>query len=100
ETAAALSTERSPRTAAFVRTAAHLGVQAALALEHAHQLGVVHRDIKPGNLLVDGQDRDLFRSAFRTTAHDAGYLWYFDFDGDGDIDGRDNGQFNHRFGRK
>ena len=30
-----------------------LGMQAALALEHAHQLGVVHRDIKPANLLVE-----------------------------------------------
>ena len=28
-------------------------MQAALALEHAHQLGVVHRDIKPANLLVE-----------------------------------------------
>jgi serine/threonine protein kinase/predicted Zn-dependent protease len=51
--AAAVSTERSPRTAAFFRTAAQLGIQAAEALEHAHQLGVVHRDIKPANLLVD-----------------------------------------------
>lgn len=52
---------------------------------------------------VDGQDRDRFRAAFGTSAADAGYLWYFDFDGDDDgdddVDGRDNGQFNRRFGR-
>jgi serine/threonine protein kinase len=42
-----------PRSS-FFRTVARLGVQAAEALEHAHQLGVVHRDIKPANLLVDG----------------------------------------------
>jgi hypothetical protein len=48
---------------------------------------------------VDGHDRDLFRSAFKKDAGEAGYLWYFDFDGDGDVTGRDNGEFNRRFGR-
>jgi serine/threonine protein kinase len=53
--AAALSTEGSLRDPAFFRTVARLGVQAAEALEHAHQLGVIHRDVKPANLLVDGR---------------------------------------------
>ena len=40
-----------------------MGVQAAEALDHAHQQGIVHRDIKPGNLMVDGR----------------GHLWVTDF---------------------
>jgi tetratricopeptide (TPR) repeat protein len=50
---AGLSAGSSIYTAAYCQMVTRLGVQAAEALEHAHQLGVVHRDIKPANLLVD-----------------------------------------------
>jgi hypothetical protein len=46
---------------------------------------------------VDRLDRDAFRAAFGTAAGDPGYLWYFDFDGYGDVGGRDNGQFHRRY---
>jgi serine/threonine protein kinase len=50
---ASLATAYSANSSGSYRTVARLGIQAAQALEHAHEYGVVHRDIKPGNLLLD-----------------------------------------------
>ncbi len=46
-----------------VRTAVEWGLQAAEALAHAHQRDVIHRDVKPSNLLLDSD----------------GHLWLTDF---------------------
>jgi tetratricopeptide (TPR) repeat protein len=55
--AAASSTVEQERGRAYHREVARLGVEAAEALEHAHALGVVHRDVKPGNLMIDGRGK-------------------------------------------
>lgn len=76
--ASATSTEASlPRAlrvslpAEYFRSVAEVMADAAEALHHAHSAGFVHRDVKPSNIMVDGQ----------------GKCWIIDFGLTGYLDG-------------
>ena len=62
-TLSTLSTDGSATSQAFFHSVAKIGIQVAEALEHAHLKGVIHRDVKPSNLILDT----------------AGSLWITDF---------------------
>ena len=47
----------SETKAGFYRSAAEIGIEAAQALQHAHEQGVFHRDIKPGNVMLDASSK-------------------------------------------
>ncbi len=68
----ALTTQRSSHDVKYFRAVTKFMIQAAEALEYAHQMGIVHRDIKPANLLVDVHHRlwitDFGLAQFHTNA--------------------------------
>lgn len=52
-----LSTDYSQNKGSYYRRIVRLAIQAAEALDFAHEQGILHRDIKPSNLMLDQQGK-------------------------------------------
>lgn len=84
------STGLSPRQALEPAHARELFIQLLRGLDHCHTRGVVHRNIKPAQILIDGVDEDVVKICGFSHAcllsrggaseprqrSDAGTLWY------------------------